>query len=563
MKTKNQKTTWAHFVSFSSQGRMRILAGVAALGVVGLPLQAAVKLPAIFGDHMVMQRDAVAPIWGTADANEAITVTVGATACKVRAGEDGKWLAQLKGLQKSEMPVEVTVAGASNTITCKDVLIGDVWVCAGQSNMGLPLCWTTDGKAAIPSAKHPTIRLFSVAKKTALKPLDDCQGVWQVCTPETVKNFSAVGFFFARQILETQKVPLGLISDNVGGTPAQTWTRLEAMSSDPALKNGYVNLDKLLGNLDAVCAEHEKWMKEYGSAYQASMDKWNADNRTATLNHTPVPPRPAPPATPEPLDPLGGNSFPGIFYNGMIHPIMPFGIKGVIWYQGEYNCSQHALYRKLFPLMIQDWRKHWGQGDFPFLFVQLPNVNNRKPDLRAGEDCSWCYARETQMLGLKAISNSAMAVTIDLGDAIDIHPRYKAGVGYRLALAARHLAYGENLVYSSPLYESHQTEGNKITVRFSQVGAGLKIAKSPFSTSNPDASTNELKGFAVCGADHKLVRAKARIVGADSVIVWSDDVAEPKQVYYGWEMNPEVNLYNSADLPASPFRTDTSLEGVQ
>ena len=541
---------------------IQVLFTVAGMGTAGFPLHAEVKLPAVFGDHMVLQRDTAASIWGTAGANEDVTVTAGSATGKAKAGADGKWLVKLTGLKASETPIEVTVAGSSDKITFKDVLVGDVWVCGGQSNMQLPISATKDGKAAMHTAKYETIRFFNVEKQTDLKPLDDCHGKWEICTPETVGKLSAVAFFFATNILATQKSPLGLISDCWGATPAQVWTSLEALSSDPDLKKGYVNpakLDKLSENPDAVRAEHEKWVKEYGNAYQAIMKKWHVDYDAARAKGVSTPPPPTP-EKPEPLDP-DALSCPTVFFNGMIHPIIPFGIKGVIWYQGEYNSQPpHSLYRKLFPLMIQDWRKHWGQGDFPFLFVQLPNFKDRKSEIEPLNHGYYgiCYARETQMLGLKTIPNSAMAVTIDIGDA-NIHPPFKAGVGYRLALAARHIAYGEDLVYSGPLYESHKMEGNKIVIKFSHVGTGLKIAKSPFPGNNPELPTDELKGFIVCGADHKPVRAKAEIVGTDSVTVWNDSVTEPKQVYYGWEINPEVNLYNSADLPASPFRTDPTL----
>ncbi len=533
-------------------------AGLALIGTFCSQFSAAeIKLPAIFGDHMVLQSGAATVFWGTAGANEEITVTAGLVTGKAKAGDDGKWLVKLTGLKASEKPIEATVSGVSGKLVFKDVLIGDVWVCSGQSNMALRASETIDGKEAATSAKYPSVRFFNVPQLPSLKPLDDCKGKWELCTPETAARFSAVGFFFAKNILETQKIPLGMIGSHSGGTPAQAWTSLDALSSDPELKNGFVDLDKVLGNLDAVRAEHEKWMKECGMEYKESLKKWFADSWAAQQKKTPVPPRPKQPAKPEPLDPDGSTSFPTVLFNGMIHPLIPFGIKGVVWYQGESNAGKPGLYRKLFPLMIKDWRSHWGQGDFPFLFVQLPNYGKRQaePVLQDG----WSFVRESQMLGLKSAANTGMAVTVDIGYGDNLHPPTKAGVGYRLALAARHIAYKEDLIFSGPLYDSHMIAGNKITVKFSNTGAGLKIAKVPYPSSNKDAPTDELKGFAVSGADSKLFWAKARIEGKDSVTVWSEKIAEPKQVYYGWGSDPEVNLYNSADLPASPFRTETTL----
>ncbi len=558
MKSRTGELSLQHFYLLFSRGLIRAVAGTAGIIFACFQLQAAeLKLPAIFGDHMVLQCGTAAPFWGTAGENEEVTVTAGTVSGKAKAGADGKWSLKLNGLKASEKPLEVTVSGASGKVTFKDVLIGDIWVCGGQSNMALRLGETIDGKAVLPAAKYPTLRFFNVATATSLKPLEDCKGKWELCTPETAARFSAVGFFFAKNILETQKLPLGMIGSNQGATPAQAWTSMEALSSDPELKNGFVELDKVMANLDTVRAEHEKWMKECGTEYKESLKKWFADSWAAQQKKTPVSPRPKQPAKPEPLDPDGSTSFPTVLFNGMIHPLIPFGIKGVVWYQGESNAGKPGLYRKLFPLMIKDWRSHWGQGDFPFLFVQLPNYGKRQAEPQ--EQDGWSFVRESQLLGLKSATNTGMAVTVDIGYGDNLHPPTKAGVGYRLALAARHIAYGEELVFSGPLYDSHKITGNKITVKFSNTGTGLKLAKAPYPSGNKDTPVDELKGFAVCGADNKLVWAKAVIEGADSVTVWSEKVAEPKKVYYGWGADPEVNLYNSADLPASPFRTDTTL----
>jgi sialate O-acetylesterase len=332
-----------------------------------------------------------------------------------------------------------------------------------------------------PKAKFPQIRMITAKKVSSLTPLDEVQGKWQECSPETVGGFSAVAYYFARDLHAKLGVPVGIISTSWGGTPAQAWTSAEGFEGQPELK----------GYADQIKAAAEK------------------------------PPEKGP-----------GPHFPGALYNAMIAPVIPYGMKGVIWYQGESNAGQSKQYQTLFPAMIADWRTKWKLGDFPFLYVQIAPFKGQPPEIR-----------EAQFLTLAKTKNTAMAVTTDYGDANDIHPKQKEPVGNRLSLAARALAYGEKIVYSGPLYQEMKTAGDKAWISFSHLGVGLM------------AKDGDLKGFTIAGADGKFVPAKAEIKG-DKVIVSAEGVAEPKAVRYGWENVPDVNLFNKEGLPASPFRTD-------
>jgi len=519
--------------------------------------RAEVKLPGIFGDHMVLQRGTSVPVWGTAAPDEAVTVTAGSVTASTKADKDGKWIVHLDKLSLSTTPIELEV-NATNKIALHDVLVGDVWVCSGQSNMAFALGEASTAKEEIPAANHPDIRLFIVKVTANFKPQSDCVGQWVLCTPDTARDFSAVGYFFGKEIAATENVPVGLIGSYVGSTPAQAWTSLGTLQGDPDLKKAYADpFTELAADPVAVKAAHDAWLASGGSAYLAAMKKFYEDNWAALQKGQHPPPQPAPYAIPEPPY-EGQTTISTVLFNGMIAPLEPFAIKGVIWYQGESN-GGNSLYAKLFPAMIADWRKSWGQGDFPFLYVQLPNLGARSPN--PAEISGWPVAREDQLDGL-ALPNTGMAITIDAGDGNNLHPPYKDIVGHRLAQYARHLVYGEDLVYSGPLYDSFKIDGNKVTITFKNVGTGLKIGTPPVT---PPGSTpppkNELKGFAVAGIDHKYSWAKATISGTNTVTVTCDRVSAPTSVIYGWDADPEVNLYNSADLPASPFRTDRNDAG--
>ena len=511
---------------------------VAAFLGFSMSVSAEVKLPAVFGDHMVLQRDSAVPVWGWAAPGEQVTVTSGTVTASTKAGADGKWIVRLPALKAAAAPIELVVAGASNKIVIRDVLVGDVWVCSGQSNMALQMGQASNAREELPKANNQAIRFFSIKRKVAFEPQPDCDGKWSVCTPDSAKGVSAVGYFFIKEIAETQKIPVALINTHLGATPAQAWTRLEALQADSDLKKAYGDrFTQVIANLDAVKKTHDDWLANGGKDFKDAQAKFYAAAWQAKQKGLPAPPPPKPPATPEPTHPDDA-TLPTVLYNGMVAPLVPFAIKGVIWYQGESNAGQADLYEKLFPALITDWRKQWGQGDFPFFYVQLPNY---RPRVAQPTEGGWCRLRETQLQTMSKVPNTGMAITIDVGAANDLHPSNKAPVGHRLALLARHTVYGENIISSGPLYASHKLAGDKVVITFNHVGQGLK-------------PTGEVKGFAIAGADNKFVWAQTKVESPNTVSVWSSDVKAPAAVRYGWADNPEVNLCNSADLPASPFR---------
>ena len=523
---------------------------VLALACLSASAIADVKLPGIFGDHMVLQRDQKVPFWGTADAGEQVTVTIGAAKATATADADGNWKAVLEPLKASEEAADVVVAG-KNTITIKDVLVGDVWVCSGQSNMGYTLDQAHNVAQAKKDANRPNLRLFTVGRKVAFEPQTDCKGAWAASTPETAVKFSAVAYFFGVEIQADQKVPIGLINTSWGGTPAQAWTSLEVLQATPATKTLADQFVDTKTNLDA---KKEKYTKEVLPDWEAKQKAWQDEVAKLKAEKVDASKLPKGPGQ-KPYAPDQNPNLSTVLYNGMIAPIIPLSIKGAIWYQGESNAGQPGQYRDLFPAMITDWRTRWGQGDFPFCWVQLANYMAREtePQPHAG---GWAGLREAQSMTLK-LPNTGQAVIIDIGEDKDIHPKNKLDVGKRLALAARHAAYGQTLVYSGPTYASMAVEGDKIRVKFDNVGGGLIIGAAPpiRMDQKPADPLAELKGFAIAGADRKFVWADAKIDG-DSIIVFSPNVKDPAMVHYAWGNNPECNLYNKEGLPANPFRTE-------
>lgn len=488
---------------------------LAALAVVCAAAAARgdVKPAGIFGDHMVLQAGVKLPVWGTADPGEAISVQAAESSAKTTGGADGKWRVDLDPLTATGQPIQLLVRG-KNEVKIRDVLVGDVWLASGQSNMEFSLKGALNGKEALKHATEPAIRFCIVGNKPSLEPLADRKVTWELCTPETAKKFSAVAYFFGQDIHAATGKPVGLIGSYVAGTPAQSWTSLESLQSSPELKH-YVDALK--------------------KARSAAAD----DGDTAGISA----------------------GVPTSLYNGMIAPLVPFALKGVIWYQGESNVEQSAEYRTLFPAMITGWRKTWSREDLPFLFVQLPGFSRRAPDPGPSP---WAQMREAQTSALK-LPDTAMAVTIELTPARALlHPKNKADVGHRLALLARHLVYGENVTSEGPMFELSQIEGDKIRVHFSHAEGGLVVGVPPEESGNPAAiaSDGTVKGFSIAGADQKFVWADAKIDG-ETVIVSSDQVKSPMAVRYGWAENPQVNLYNKSLLPAAPFRTDHWADSVE
>ncbi len=505
-------------------------------------LNAEVKPNPLFTDGAVLQRGQSVPVWGTAKDGEQVTVELAGQRLSTTA-KDGKWSVQLKPLEAGG-PHTMTISG-ENTVKINNLLVGEVWVCSGQSNMEWKFAQAHNAKEEAPKANFPKIRMFTVKRTVSAKPLDEAVGSWVECSPQSVNGFSAVGYFFARDLHQKLGVPVGMIHSSWGGTPAQAWTSLEGFGTHPELK-GYADAaNQKLASYDAEIANHatrmaefatksKEWNETVGKTYQEALKSWNEAAAQAKKNGQPAPPKPAPsaPQPKAPQDPNGRSSNPCTLYNGMIHPIIPYGIKGVIWYQGESNAGKSKEYQTLFPAMIADWRTRWKIGDFPFFFVQIAPFKGQPPEIR-----------EAQFLTLAKVKNTAMAVTTDVGNANDIHPNQKEPVGQRLALAALALTYGENIEYSGPLYDSMTAKGDSIVLSFKHVGGGL-VAKD-----------GELKGFTIAGADGNFVPAKAEIQG-DKVVVSAEGVTAPKAARYGWANVPDVNLFNKEGLPASPFRTD-------
>ena len=518
------------------------LSVIAITALVSGALHAEVKPNPLFTDGAVLQRGQPIPVWGTARDGEKVTVELNSEKVSTTAAA-GKWSVSLKPLKEGG-PYTMKITG-DNAVTVNNLLVGEVWVCSGQSNMEWTFAKAHNAKEEGPKAVFPKLRMFTVQKKTSAKPLTEAVGSWVECSPQTVGGFSAVGYFFARDIYQKLGVPVGMIHTSWGGTPAQAWTSLEGFGTAPELK-GYVDAanQKLAGydaaaaaypaKLEEFNAKSKEWNETAGKTYQEALKSWTEATAQAKQAGQPLPPQPNPssPQPKQPAEPDGGSGDPTTLYNGMVAPIIPYGIKGAIWYQGESNASQSKQYRTLFPAMIADWRARWKQGDFPFFFVQIAPFNGQPPEIR-----------EAQFLTLAKVKNTAMAVTTDVGNAKDIHPTQKEPVGQRLALAARALTYGEKIEYSGPLYESMTEKAGKIILSFKHVGGGL-VSKD-----------GELKGFTIAGEDKKFVSAQAKIQGS-TVVVSAEGVANPKAVRYGWANVPDVNLFNNEGLPASPFRTD-------
>ena len=487
-------------------------------------LSAAVTPDVLFSDHAVLQQGIPVPVWGTARAGEKVTVTFQGQTLSTEATAAGTWRLTLAPLTAGG-PFEMTLAG-DNQVTLRDLLVGEVWVCSGQSNMERQLGprppqkpllnWELEAAAA----NYPQIRHFGVAQKHTDQPAASVTGSWEVCSPQTAPKFTAVGYFFGRDLHLARKVPVGLIHSSAGGTPAQAWTRREALAANPELNRILDGQEQAIAGFAAQRAQYQADEARLLAAWQEAVAKAKQEGKTE-------PRKPAPP-----VDPRLNRSRPSGLFNAMIAPLQPYAITGVIWYQGEANSSQAKTYRTLFPAMIADWRQTWGQGEFPFLFVQIAPYKGMSPEIR-----------EAQLLTWQKTPKTAMVVTTDVGDANDIHPTNKAPVGNRLSLAARALAYGENLVYSGPVFQQASFADGKAVVSFTQVHQGLLAKDGP------------LKGFTIAGADKKFVSAQAEITG-DTVTVSSPEISQPTAVRYGWTNVPEVNLFNRDGLPASPFRSD-------
>ena len=621
-----------------------------------------VRLPNVFGSHMVVQRRKPVPIWGWADPNETVTVRLNTQTKTVKTGKDGKWRVSLDAMEAGG-PYQLIVKGKKNTVTFDDVLAGEVWICSGQSNMEWPLSSASNAKTEIPLANYPTIRQLLVKKDVSLTPKDDISGNWSVCSPETAPNFTAVGYFFAKQLQKELNVPIGLINTSWGGTHSETWTSRDAMNQSDELRpvaaklpatyeeviqSGSARIQNLLKNQQGglpSAADEQTWAKteladgdwktmnvpgdwewgglptvdgvvwyrqevvipeggklqkmvlhigsvddndstfvngqlvgstkglkarDYalpdgllkpgrnviavrvtdtggGGGLMGRPDQLNLSNESSTIPLAGKWKYRVAQVFPSSYKP-GPNTYATQLFNAMLNPLIPYAIAGAIWYQGESNAGRAYQYRKTFPLMIQDWRQHWGY-DFPFLFVQLASFNAANGDSRHGS--AWGELREAQTMTLQ-LPNTGMAVTSDIGERTDIHPKNKLDVGNRLAAEAMRVAYqkqGErgNEPSRGPMLDKLTTEGNRAVVSFQNTGSGL-MAKDKYGY---------VKGFEIAGADQKFYYAKADVQG-NTVVVHADSVSAPVAVRYGWaDDNGDVNLYNQEGFPAMPFRTDT------
>jgi sialate O-acetylesterase len=631
------------------------------LFLMSFSLHANVQLPKIFGDHMVLQRDKAIVVWGWADPMEKITITFNKQSKNVTAAKDGSWKISLSA-EPAGGPYSLTVKG-KNAITISDVLVGDVWVCSGQSNMEWTVRNSNNAKDEIASANYPTIRHFKIPNTVASEPQKDIRGgEWKPANSQHVAEFTAVGYFFARELTKELNVPIGLINTSWGGTHSETWTSREAfenaddefkkmISKMPRLnmdslakqkENEIVaRIEKLQGKL-AAAGESTKWIDpsfnddswrtmnapgvweqqdlneldgvvwfrkefEVSSADVGSqailnlamIDDWdetyvNGQKVGSTMQYNMA--RKYPVAANvlkegrnvvtvrvedtgggggffgDPMmmnlevngkkialagnwkyriesvskgaQAVGPNTYPTLLFNAMLNPILPMSIKGALWYQGESNAGRAYQYRKAFPLMIQDWRKHFNQGNFPFYFVQLATFNANDGNSERGSN--WAELREAQAMTL-SLPNTGMAVTTDIGDPNDIHPTNKQDVGKRLAAIALNRTYGKKRVDSGPTMKSLKIDGSNAIVTFENVGSGLTVK----------GNGAELKGFEIAGADKKFKSAKARIEG-NKVIVSRDEIKSPVAVRFGWADNAgDNNLFNAEGFPAAPFRTDT------
>jgi sialate O-acetylesterase len=503
--------------------RLRLVVVLAGLALVAPGrARADVRPHALCSEGMVLQQKGEAKVWGTADPGEEVTVAFRGQQARAKADDKGNWVAVVK-TGEAGGPFDMTIAG-KNEIRYQNVLVGEVWVCSGQSNMEWPVgaCDASDKDTAFSSPANPMLRMFQVAKTPTAKPITETKGKWVESDPKAIGGWTAVGYFFGRDLQQKLKVPVGLIQSAWGGTRAEAWTSPDALAASPAFK----------GEIDAFLQKMEDPEKK--AAFDAK--------------------------------PGARANDPSVLYNGMIAPLLNYRIRGAIWYQGESNTGNAFAYRTLFPMMIQDWRTHWNQPDFPFYFVQLAPFT---PIRKEPGPSSWALLRESQLVTEQKLPNTGMAVITDYGDEADIHPTPKKPVGDRLALIARAKTYGEKVEYSGPLYKGLSVQGNKAVLSFDHVGGGL-VSEEMVPTRERKGKTGQvlaawrakkdtegapLIGFTVCGKDQVFHPAKAEIVG-QTVVVTCDAVPEPVAVRYGWADHPLCNLFNRDGLPATPFRTD-------
>ncbi len=479
-------------------------------------LSAAVSPAPLFRDGAVLQHGKPVSVWGTADAGEEISVTFAGQTVSTETDTEGRWSVTLAALAPNAEPEEMLIAG-SETVRIADILVGEVWLASGQSNMEWAVAQSHDADLEVLTAHWPLIREFNVPRAAVAEPLVQIEGRWLSARSENIPGFSAVAYAFARDLHQTLQMPVGIINSTWGGTVAEAWTDPDSLEAEPfaALRQrGEALLERTLG------------------VYEESLADWERERDQAASAGEPFTrERPSAPS----FQQLSGA--PSFLYNGMIHPLVPYGIRGAIWYQGESNAGRYAEYRDLFPAMINGWRREFGQGDFPFYWVQLAEFR-----AQGSRDTTWAFLREAQSMTL-ALPATGQAVILDVSDVHDIHPGDKRTVGRRLARLALNRTYGHEVVDSGPVFAGAEFDGETVRVNFSHTARGLRT------------TAVEVRGFELAGEDRNFFPAAATLSGS-SVVLSSEDVPAPVAIRYAWRNAPEATLSNGAGLPAAPFRTD-------
>ena len=503
----------------------RFLSLATLLGLLA-SAHAELQLPAIISDHMVLQQKQSDPVWGWDTPGTKITVTFGGQTKTANAAADGKWTVKLDPMPANAQAQTLIIKGTSKK-EIQDVLIGEVWMCSGQSNMGFTLNSEWNGDLEAAASNLPNLRLIKVPQVGTQDLKTDFKGAWRASNADSASTFSAVGFLYGRYLHNILGIPVGLIDNSWGGSAAEAWIRRDTVEKDPRFKLLMDNTRKTEAYNQTAQAKTE---------YEARLAKWKEDVAAAKTAGKPLPRQPQ-----GPEQWLSGNARPGNIFAGVVYPTLGYGMKGVIWYQGESNAGRAYEYRELFPFMIEQWRKEWGQGDFPFYWVQLANFMPVKPE---PVDSNWAELREAQTMTMKA-PNTGQAVIIDVGEGKDIHPKDKHDVAARLVRWPLVKDYCLKFPYRSPEFKSLAIEGNKAIVTLDYFGSSLR----PFGV-------EEALGFAVCGEDKVWHWAKGKVLPGDRIEVSCDKVAAPIAVRYAWADNPVCNLFSKDGLPVTPFRTD-------
>ena len=489
-----------------------------------------IRLPAIIGDHMVLQQKQTNPIWGWDAPGTRVTVTFSGQTKSAEAGADGAWRVKLDPVNANATPQAIVIAGSTKR-EIQDVLVGEVWMCSGQSNMGFTLNSDWNGDLEAAASDLPNLRLIKVPQVGTQELQGDFKGEWKASNAESAKVFSAVGFLYGRTLHNILHVPVGLIDNAWGGSAAEAWVRRSSLEKDARFKPLMEGTVKRETDLQSEKAKAD---------FEKATAKWNEDVvKMKAAGLKPGQQIPRAPQSPEAW--LHGNARPGNIFNGVVNPTLGYGMKGVIWYQGESNAGRAWEYAQLFPYMIEQWRAEWKQGDFPFYWVQLADFMAEKPE---PGDSTWAELRESQTKTMK-LANTGQAVIIDLGEGKDIHPKNKHDVAARLVRWALVKDYGMKFAYRSPEFKGMEIQGDKAVVTLEMFGSALR----PFDV-------QEAIGFAVCGEDKVWQWAKGKLLPGNKVEVWSDKVSAPIAVRYAWADNPVCNLFSNEGLPVTPFRTD-------